>query len=718
MGVISNLMFAVGFKVTSKDLTKADKEVNKLKGNASGLSDNIDKAKRSTMGLTSAFAGLSSSGRVFGGLRTSALGLVAALGGTAAAVGIFSKSIGGAMQMEQTQMQIEALAGDAEKGKKIFDMVNDMGLKSVFSEKDFLNAGKAFLPITKDVGELNKMLGVTERLASANPLEGMEGAAFSIKELASGDIASIAERFNIGKADLRNAGFDSAKGYKNNIAALDKVLTQYGFTQEYINKVNQSGAAQWDMMKSNISSAVAKSGKAALELLKGPLEEINKWMGAGGLAKISGVLSKGLAGTVNFAITAGKAIGDFITKSKPGFIEFGNIAKSIFDGIVAVGKDFWDTIKPVAELVGGALLTAFQTLAPDVKAIGSSFIEVGKEVVKWEGFAPLVYGIAAAFGAYKLVVLATTIQTKALSVATKIYTGFQAALNLVMSMNPIGLVIAAIIGLGVALVLAYKKSETFRDIVNGVWQGLKIGFTATMNFFTETIPAVFNSIVDFFKNWGPTILILLSGPIGWAVALIVKYWDEIKGFTLSTFSAIGGFITDTWNNITGFLSGINLFEIGKNIIQGMIDGIKNMASAVWDTVKGIAEGVTSSIKTALAIKSPSRVMMEVGYFTGEGLAQGISGSAKNVSAVSSNLANATLDGYSQGSGAYTPASSPATVTNSRNSNSTTNVFEINVNVSGGSGGNLGADIAAQVKRAVQEIIESSMRREGLPEGVN
>lgn len=293
--------FTMGIRLNyyDNDFTRGIRDASR---HTNGFRDSMAQATRSASGFTS-------------GIGSAAAALV----GIVASVGLFKKSIGGAMEMEQTQMQISALVGEAEKGKKMFDMLNDMGLKSTFSESDFLNAGKAFLPITKDLGELNKMLGITERLAASNPLEGMEGAAFSMRELASGDIASIAERFNIGKNDLRNAGFDSAGSAMSNITALDKVLNQYGFTTQYIEKVNKSGAAQWDMMKSNIESATKKAGFAAMDFLKGPLAELNNWMGSGGLAAFTSALSKGLATTVKAAITGGKAIISFTKSVRNGF---------------------------------------------------------------------------------------------------------------------------------------------------------------------------------------------------------------------------------------------------------------------------------------------------------------------------------------------------------------------------------------------------------------
>jgi hypothetical protein len=59
--------------------------------------------------------------------------------------------------------------------------------------------------------------------------------------------------------------------------------------------------------------------------------------------------------------------------------------------------------------------------------------------------------------------------------ATKVAAAAQAALNLVMSANPIGLVVIAIAALVAAVVIAYKNSEKFRNAVNKLWSNIKAG---------------------------------------------------------------------------------------------------------------------------------------------------------------------------------------------------------------------------------------------------
>lgn len=97
-----------------------------------------------------------------------------------------------------------------------------------------------------------------------------------------------------------------------------------------------------------------------------------------------------------------------------------------------------------------------------------------------------VVAVTAAVLSYKATVAATTAITALQTAATTAMaaahkaaaagaTGLQvaqAALNTVLSANPIGLVVAALAALAAGLVTAYHTSETFRNIVNGAFQAV------------------------------------------------------------------------------------------------------------------------------------------------------------------------------------------------------------------------------------------------------
>jgi hypothetical protein len=89
----------------------------------------------------------------------------------------------------------------------------------------------------------------------------------------------------------------------------------------------------------------------------------------------------------------------------------------------------------------------------------------------------IAVGIAVAAFAAAFIVASAALKvysagTKIVTAVTKTWTGIQWALNAAMSANPIGLVVLAIAALVIGMVIAYKKSEKFRDIVNKVFHAI------------------------------------------------------------------------------------------------------------------------------------------------------------------------------------------------------------------------------------------------------
>jgi hypothetical protein len=117
---------------------------------------------------------------------------------------------------------------------------------------------------------------------------------------------------------------------------------------------------------------------------------------------------------------------------------------------------------------------------------------------------------------------------KTIRLAMMAWTAIQWALNIALNANPIGLVIAAIALLVGAVVLAYKKSDTFRAIIDGLWRVLKGAFKSALNGVTSAFKAVvggfksawewvgklIDKIKDLLSNFNP--LKKLGGLLGFA----------------------------------------------------------------------------------------------------------------------------------------------------------------------------------------------------------
>lgn len=156
-----------------------------------------------------------------------------------------------------------------------------------------------------------------------------------------------------------------------------------------------------------------------------------------------------------------------------------------------------------------------------------------------------------AFEKMKLGMIANKIQTIALSAATKVWTGIQAAFNVVMALNPIMLVVIAIIALVAIVIIAYKRSETFRAIVDKVFAALR-----------KAVQVVWDKIRPFFT---------------WLGGVFKKVWEGISrvwnGTLAPFFKSIPGRVTRGIGNLNSLL-----LQKGKDVLNGL----KRGAQWVWD----------------------------------------------------------------------------------------------------------------------------------------
>lgn len=92
------------------------------------------------------------------------------------------------------------------------------------------------------------------------------------------------------------------------------------------------------------------------------------------------------------------------------------------------------------------------------------------------------------------------------------------------------------------------------------------------------------------------------------------------------------YIYDAFGAAWDYLKSIDLAEVGRNILQGLANGIKAAGSMVLNAITGVVSGAINAAKKLLGIASPSKVMFAFGGFTGEGFADGLEAEKANVNA--------------------------------------------------------------------------------------
>src|SRR5690554_5841532 len=297
------------------------------------------------------------------------------------------------------------------------------------------------------------------------------------------------------------------------------------------------------------------------------------------------------------------------------------IAGSLAKAAGSVGVSTWQLLLTTVEVLARV---ANAVLVPAVEAL-AGWMERNQGTVT---------ALVGAYATYRVAVIGTTVataaltaaqkvqaagglvsflkkvlvQTRLVSTATKIWSGIQAAFNLVMAMNPITLIVIAIAALVAGIVIAYKKSETFRDIVDGAlravgaaatwlwenaiqpaWKGIKKAFEVVAGVVSRWKDAVvaaakwvWDKIKDYFGRWKGTLDSIrdwVAGVVQWVRDKFTEVVDFVKGLPGKIASAARGmwdgikdafrsainWVIDKWNGLSFTLPG---FEFAGQKVGG------------------------------------------------------------------------------------------------------------------------------------------------------
>ena len=202
-------------------------------------------------------------------------------------------------------------------------------------------------------------------------------------------------------------------------------------------------------------------------------------------------------------------------------------------------------IGPVATAIGGLI------------TIGTGISKITEAMKKWE------------------------VVTKLQAVATKAMTIAQGALNTVMNMNPISLIVIAIVALIAIIVVLWNKCEWFREgvmtVINAIWGAIQSVGSFIMGVFQN----VFNFVSGIFTNlWN-----VIQTVVNTIVSIFSTAWNTIKNVATTVWNGILGLFSAGGKIFTGVVEGIA--GVFKTIVNALIRGINKIISIPFNTINGI-----------------------------------------------------------------------------------------------------------------------------------
>jgi len=138
-----------------------------------------------------------------------------------------------------------------------------------------------------------------------------------------------------------------------------------------------------------------------------------------------------------------------------------------------------------------------------------------------------------------------------------------------------------------------KTKTVFSDIAKGIQDGWNKAWTWTK----EKVQSIMTSATEKF--------------------------EEMKKAVGDKMTEVKTKISEKWDEAMKFFKNIDLKQIGKDIIQGLVDGITDKMKVVADAIKGITDKIKGAFKKEMETASPSKVMIRSGKDVGDGIAIGI-----------------------------------------------------------------------------------------------
>ena len=159
--------------------------------------------------------------------------------------------------------------------------------------------------------------------------------------------------------------------------------------------------------------------------------------------------------------------------------------------------------------------------------------------------------------------------------------------------------------------------ETIKNIFQTVWTAIQTVITTVLTAIKNVVTTIWNAI----KTAVTTVLNAIKG-------VVSSVWNSIKSVVSTVMNAIKSTVTSIWNNVktaigntigqiynvihsgfekaVGYVKGLasQAFSWGRDLIMGIVNGIKSAVGAVTDAVNGVANKIRSVLHFSVPDEGP------------------------------------------------------------------------------------------------------------------
>lgn len=465
---------------------------------------------------------------------TAKVGIAGLVGGF---VAFTSSGLGMNNTMEQVTAKLNAFTKDGAKTAEILEMIKVRAAKTPFEFDAMAESAAALLPVSKASGiGLEQLIEKAEILAASNPVEGLEGAAFALKEAASGDMASIIERFNLPRQRLNEL---KAQGVPA-IEAVGIAMQELGLDTDLVTNLANTASGRWSTFKDTITGVAAKITQPIFDMF------------SGGLASVNTLIEQATPQLEAFAATAATTLGNALNW----------IANTVVPALIQGWQDLQPTIATVSDFISGTVVPIITgTVIPALQRF-ADFIGANLK--------PIMIGIGA-------VILAVVVPALVTFIAT-----------MIAAAAPIVAVIAVVAILYKAwsenwggiqektqAVIEFLRPH-FDNLVAWLKEYIPVAIEAAKRFFVNVLVPAFNTVVAFVNT---NVIPVLKQIFEWLKVnvpiAIAAATDFFNNKLVPALQATYDFITNTLIPI--------ISKLVENYIK-VLTNVVRLAGEMWTNV--------------------------------------------------------------------------------------------------------------------------------------
>ena len=253
------------------------------------------------------------------------------------------------------------------------------------------------------------------------------------------------------------------------------------------------------------------------------------------------------------------------------------VAIAVWEAIKNFFSAAWEAISSTAQAVWNGIKDFFSGLWEGIKTIFSTVVEVIKTI------------ITTYFNIYKTII--TTVLNAIKTVFTTVWNGIKTVVTTVVT---------AIQTFITTAWNAIKNTVTtvlnaIKTVITTIWNAIKTAVTTVVNGIKSTITSVWNGIKS-------TVSSVVNSIKNTVTTVFNNIWSGIKG----TMGKIVSSIKEGFNQAISFITSLpsKALQWGKDMIMGIVNGIKSCIGAVGDAVSSVANKIKSFLHFSVPDEGP------------------------------------------------------------------------------------------------------------------